>query len=126
MSGIAANLVFHGDGTVTFGGVTRPLAEISEIRVTGTGGDDTFVIDFGGTDPGITIGFDGAAGFDTLETRGSAGFSSRPSDGTSGAMQFGSTRVESVLDSIAAADLAVDDELRQAFADDLRARGVGL
>ena len=27
-------------------------AEISEIRVTGTGGDDTFTIDFGGTDPG--------------------------------------------------------------------------
>lgn len=39
---------------------------------------------------------------------------------------IGSTRVESVLDSIAAADLVVDDELRQAFADDLRARGVGL
>lgn len=38
----------------------------------------------------------------------------------------GSTRVESVLDSIAAADLAVDDEMRQAFADDLRSRGVAL
>jgi len=39
---------------------------------------------------------------------------------------IGSTRVESVLDSIAAADLVVDEELRQAFADDLRSRGVGL
>ena len=39
---------------------------------------------------------------------------------------IGSTRVESVLDSIAAVDLAVDDELRQAFDDDLRSRGVGL
>ncbi|MGR2751912.1 aldo/keto reductase [Agromyces arachidis] len=38
----------------------------------------------------------------------------------------GSTRAESVLDSIAAADLVVDDELRRAFADDLRARSVGL
>jgi pyridoxine 4-dehydrogenase len=39
---------------------------------------------------------------------------------------IGSTRVESVLDSLAAVDLVVDDELRQAFADDLRSRGVGL
>ena len=39
---------------------------------------------------------------------------------------IGSTRVESVLDSIGAADLAVDDALRQAFADDLASRGVGL
>jgi pyridoxine 4-dehydrogenase len=39
---------------------------------------------------------------------------------------IGSTRVESVLDSIASADLEVDDALRQAFADDLRSRGVGL
>ncbi|GAA4064550.1 aldo/keto reductase [Agromyces indicus] len=39
---------------------------------------------------------------------------------------IGSTRVESVLDSIAAAELAVDDELRRAFADDLRSRDVGL
>ncbi|MBM7503585.1 aldo/keto reductase [Agromyces aurantiacus] len=39
---------------------------------------------------------------------------------------IGSTRVESVLDSIAAADLEVDDDLRRAFADDLRSRGVGL
>ncbi|KZE94702.1 putative oxidoreductase YdbC [Agromyces sp. NDB4Y10] len=39
---------------------------------------------------------------------------------------IGSTRVESVLDSIAAAELTVDDELRRAFADDLRSRGVGL
>lgn len=39
---------------------------------------------------------------------------------------IGSTRVESVLDSIAAGDLEVDAELRQAFADDLRSRGVGL
>lgn len=39
---------------------------------------------------------------------------------------IGSTRVESVLDSIGAADLAVDDSLRQAFADDLASRGVGL
>lgn len=38
----------------------------------------------------------------------------------------GSTRVETVIDSIASADLAVDDDLRQAFADDLRSRGVGL
>jgi hypothetical protein len=34
--------------------------------------------------------------------------------------------VESVLDSIAAGDLEVDDELRRAFADDLRTRGVAL
>jgi pyridoxine 4-dehydrogenase len=39
---------------------------------------------------------------------------------------IGSTRVASVLDSLAAVDLAVDDELRQAFADDLRSRGVRL
>ena len=39
---------------------------------------------------------------------------------------IGSTRVESVLDSIAAGDVAVDDSLRQAFADDLASRGVGL
>jgi pyridoxine 4-dehydrogenase len=39
---------------------------------------------------------------------------------------IGSTRVESVLDSIAAGDLEVDDELRRAFADDLRTRGVAL
>jgi pyridoxine 4-dehydrogenase len=39
---------------------------------------------------------------------------------------IGSTRVASVLDSLAAVDLAVDDELRAAFADDLRSRGVGL
>ena len=39
---------------------------------------------------------------------------------------IGSTRVESVLDSIAAAELDVDDELRNAFTDDLRSRGVRL
>lgn len=39
---------------------------------------------------------------------------------------IGSTRVESVLDSIAASALAVDDDLRRAFAEDLRSRGVGL
>ncbi|MEI5583800.1 MULTISPECIES: aldo/keto reductase [unclassified Agromyces] len=39
---------------------------------------------------------------------------------------IGSTRVESVLDSLAAAGLAVDDDLRQAFTDDLRSRGVRL
>jgi aryl-alcohol dehydrogenase-like predicted oxidoreductase len=39
---------------------------------------------------------------------------------------IGSTRVDSVLDSVAAADLAVDDELRRAFVDDLRSRGVRL
>lgn len=38
----------------------------------------------------------------------------------------GSTRVETVLDSISSADLVVDDELRRAFGDDLRSRGVGL
>lgn len=38
----------------------------------------------------------------------------------------GSTRVETVLDSIASADLVVDDELRRAFAEDLRSRGAGL
>ncbi|MGU3646757.1 beta strand repeat-containing protein, partial [Microbacterium sp. C23T] len=94
MSGTSSSLVFHGDGTVTFEGVTRSLSEISVIRVTGTSGDDTFTIDFGGTDPGITIGFDGAAGFDTLATRGAGGFTSQPSDGSSGVMLFGATRVE--------------------------------
>jgi pyridoxine 4-dehydrogenase len=39
---------------------------------------------------------------------------------------IGSTRVESVLDSIAAADVVVDDALRQAFIADLRSRGVEL
>jgi aryl-alcohol dehydrogenase-like predicted oxidoreductase len=39
---------------------------------------------------------------------------------------IGSTRVETVRDSIAAADLAVDAELRQAFGDDLRSRGIRL
>lgn len=39
---------------------------------------------------------------------------------------IGSTRVESVLDSIAAARFDVDDELRQALFADLRSRGVGL
>ena len=73
MTGTAASLVFNADGTVTFEGQTRPLAEISEIRVTGSGGDDTFTIDFGGTDPGITIGFDGAVGYDTLVTKGNVG-----------------------------------------------------
>jgi len=37
---------------------------------------------------------------------------------------IGSTRIDSVLDSLAAVDLAVDDDLRAAFAGDLRARGV--
>ncbi|MDO8338555.1 MAG: aldo/keto reductase [Microcella sp.] len=39
---------------------------------------------------------------------------------------IGSTRVESVLDSIAASTHDVDDDLRRAFAEDLRSRGVGL
>ena len=78
MSGTSSSLVFHGDGTVSFEGVTRSLSEISEIRVTGTSGDDTFTIDFGGANPALTIGFDGAAGFDTLATRGGGGFSSQP------------------------------------------------
>ncbi|WP_353827761.1 aldo/keto reductase [Agromyces sp. SYSU T0242] len=39
---------------------------------------------------------------------------------------IGSTRVESVRDSVAAAETQVDDELRRAFADDLGARGVRL
>jgi pyridoxine 4-dehydrogenase len=39
---------------------------------------------------------------------------------------IGSTRVESVLDSIGSADVVVDEDLRQAFADDLRSRGVEL
>ncbi|GAA1699389.1 aldo/keto reductase [Microcella alkalica] len=39
---------------------------------------------------------------------------------------IGSTRVESVLDSIAAAAHEVEDDLRRAFAEDLRSRGVGL
>ncbi len=94
MSGTSSSLVFHGDGTVSFEGVTRSLSEISEIRVTGTSGDDTFTIDFGGANPALTIGFDGAAGFDTLATRGGGGFSSQPTDGSSGVMQFGATRVE--------------------------------
>jgi aryl-alcohol dehydrogenase-like predicted oxidoreductase len=38
----------------------------------------------------------------------------------------GSTRVETVLDSISSADLVVDDELRRALGEDLRSRGVGL
>lgn len=38
----------------------------------------------------------------------------------------GSTRVETVLDSISAADLVVGDELRRALGEDLRSRGVGL
>ena len=86
--------MFNGDGTVSFDGVTRSLAEISEIRVTGSGGDDTFTVDFNGTDPGITIGFDGGAGFDTLVTRGSDGLASTAIDGSSGTLQFGSSRVE--------------------------------
>lgn len=39
---------------------------------------------------------------------------------------IGSTRVDSVLDSIASADLEVDDELRRAFEGDLRSRGIAL
>jgi pyridoxine 4-dehydrogenase len=39
---------------------------------------------------------------------------------------IGSTRIESVLDSIGAADVAVDEGLRDAFANDLRSRGVAL
>ena len=39
---------------------------------------------------------------------------------------IGSTRIDSVLDSLAAVDLAVDDELRAAFVGDLRARGVAV
>jgi len=37
---------------------------------------------------------------------------------------IGPTRIESVRDSIAATHEVVDDELRTAFRDDLRARGV--
>ena len=39
---------------------------------------------------------------------------------------IGSTRVETVRDSVAATHEVVDDELRTAFRDDLRSRGVGL
>lgn len=39
---------------------------------------------------------------------------------------IGPSRVESALDSLAASSLAVDDELRQAFADDLHSRGIDL
>ena len=38
----------------------------------------------------------------------------------------GPRRIESAVDSIAATDLAVDDALRSAFADDLKSRGVPL
>ena len=91
----AAQLVFNPDGTVAFGGQTRALSEVSEIRVNGTGGDDTLTIDFGGVDRALTIGFDGGAGVDTLVTAGApAGFASRPSGGSSGTLRIGQATLE--------------------------------
>ncbi|MDQ0612683.1 hypothetical protein QF046_000324 [Microbacterium sp. W4I4] len=104
MTGTAGTLVVNPDGTVTFQGVTRPLAEISEIRITGTDGDDTLTIDLGADDPGIAVVFDGAAGFDTLVTRGAQGLDSRAVDASSGTLVFGTsvvtyTNIEPITDT---------------------------
>lgn len=94
MSGTSATLVFNADGTVTFGGETRNLADLTAITVTGTAGDDTFTIDRGAANPAITVTFDGALGFDTLATRGTTASSrSVAVDPHSGTLYLDSTVV---------------------------------
>ena len=87
-------LVFNADGTATANGVTKSLADVSQIVVEGGSGDDSLVVDRGSANPTLTISFDGGPGFDTLTFLGtSQNVVSRPTDGSSGSLALDATVV---------------------------------
>ncbi len=93
MNSGADTLVFHRNGTVSFGSESRVLAELTEIHITGTAHDDVLTLDRSANDAAITVFFDGAEGFDVLATLGGGSIVSFPTDGSSGTLHLGATTV---------------------------------
>ena len=65
LTGAPATLTLTADGQLTIGGETRALADVSELAITGTGGDDILLLDLA-IPLTVPVSFDGGDGSDTL------------------------------------------------------------